>query len=61
MLSIFEKNKIEVVCGAAGEAKAAVIDYLNGKLDASANGCSHGDHDHQHQHNHEHHHGNHKH
>ncbi len=54
-IAIFEKNNIEVVCGAAGEAKAAVNDYLNGELNASNNACSHGDHDHHH--NHEHHHG----
>jgi len=53
-IAIFEKNNIEVVCGAAGEAKAAVNDYLNGALNASNNACSHGDHDH---HNHGHQHG----
>ena len=51
-IAIFEKNNIEVVCGAAGEAKAAVLDYLKGELDASDNACSHGDHEHQHQHDH---------
>ncbi len=55
-IAIFEKNNIKVVCGAAGEAKAAVTDYLKGELNASDNNCSHGDHDH---HSHEHHHGNH--
>jgi len=58
-IAIFEKNNIEVVSGAAGEAKAAVIDYLNGELNAFDNACSHGDDDHQH--NHDHHHGDHNH
>lgn len=49
-IAIFEKNNIEVVCGAAGDAKTAVRDYLNGELNASNNACSHGDHDH---HNHD--------
>src|SRR6056297_711278 len=53
-IAIFEKNNIEVICGAAGEAKAAVIDYLKGELNASNNACSHGDHDHQHNHDHQH-------
>lgn len=54
-IAIFEKNNIDVVCGAAGEAKKAVIDYLNGELNASNNACSHGEHGHHH--NQEHHHG----
>jgi len=45
-IAIFESNNIEVVCGAAGEAKTAVTDYLNGELNASNNACSHGDQDH---------------
>lgn len=49
-IAIFEKNNIDVVCGAAGEAEAAVIDYLNGNLDISANACSHDDNDHEHHH-----------
>jgi len=49
-IAIFEKNNIEVVCGAAGEARTAVLDYLKGNLDASANACSHGDQNHDHQH-----------
>ena len=56
-IAIFEKNNIEVVCGATGKAKVAVLDYLNGELDASENACSHGDHEHQH--NHDHHRGHH--
>jgi predicted Fe-Mo cluster-binding NifX family protein len=51
-IAIFEKNNIEVICGASGQAKSAVLDYLNGDLNISANGCSHGDHDHNHNHNH---------
>src|SRR6056297_3664341 len=47
-IAIFEKNNIEVVCGAAGEAKSAVNDYLEGNLDASENSCSHGDRNHEH-------------
>jgi len=58
-IAIFEKNNIEVVCGAAGEAKAAVLDYLKDNLDASDNACSHGKEDHDH--NHDHQHGTHKH
>jgi len=50
-IAIFEKNNIEVVCGASGEAKSAVLGYLNGNLDITANSCSHGDHeDHNHDH-----------
>ena len=49
-IAIFEKNNIEVVCGAAGEAKSAVSQYLNGNLDASENACSHGDGNHEHHH-----------
>ena len=49
-IAIFEKNNIEVVCGAAGKAKAAVSQYLNGNLDASENACSHGDQNHEHHH-----------
>ena len=58
-IAIFEKNNIEVVCGAAGEAKAAVLDYLKDNLDTSDNACSHGKEDHDH--NHDHQHGTHKH
>lgn len=50
-ISIFEKNNIDVVCGASGNAKNAVVDYLKGKLNASDNACSHGDADHHHSHN----------
>ena len=46
-ISIFEKNNIDVVCGASGNAKNAVVDYLKGKLNASDNACSHNDHDHR--------------
>jgi predicted Fe-Mo cluster-binding NifX family protein len=58
-IAIFEKNNIEVVCGASGEAKSAVLNYLNGDLNISANACSHGDQNHDHHHNHDH--GSHKH
>lgn len=51
-IAIFEKNNIEVVCGASGEARSAVINYLNGDLNISANACSHGEHDHAHDHDH---------
>ena len=40
-IAIFEKNNIEVVCGAAGNAREAVSDYLNDNLEASDNSCSH--------------------
>jgi len=51
-IAIFEHNDIEVVCGAAGNARDAVADYLNGRLDASDNACSHGEGDHHHEHEH---------
>ncbi len=49
-ISIFEHNNIKVVCGAAGNARTAVENYLVGELDASDNSCSHGDGDHDHNH-----------
>lgn len=40
-ITLFEENKIEVVCGASGEAAAAVKNYLTNQLDTSDNACSH--------------------
>ncbi|PTV95350.1 putative Fe-Mo cluster-binding NifX family protein [Halanaerobium saccharolyticum] len=51
-IAIFEHNNIEVVCGAAGNAREAVSNYLNDKLDASDNACSHGEGDGHHDHDH---------
>lgn len=50
-VDIFEKNGIEVICGATGITEQVVKDFLAGELEASANGCDHDDHhDHQCQH-----------
>lgn len=40
-IAIFEENNIEVICGAAGSAEAAVKSYLADNLDLAANACSH--------------------
>lgn len=40
-ITLFEKNKIEVICGAKGEALTAVKNYLNNKLKTTDNACSH--------------------
>ncbi len=45
-ITLFKNNDIKVVCGASGEAKNAVEDYLSNQLDTSENSCSHEDHSH---------------
>lgn len=40
-ITLFENNEIKVVCGASGNAEAAVKNYLNNQLDTSENACSH--------------------
>lgn len=40
-IKIFEKNNIEVVCGAVGDSKKVVQNYLNNQLSTSQNACSH--------------------
>lgn len=45
-ITLFENNEIQVVCGASGEAKTAVENYLGDQLDTSENACSHEDHSH---------------
>lgn len=47
-IAIFEENNIKVVCGAAGDAKDAVENYLAGELDISDNACSHDEEGHKH-------------
>jgi len=42
-ITLFENNEIQVVCGASGEAKPAVENYLRDQLDTSENACSHED------------------
>ncbi|MGM0498612.1 MAG: NifB/NifX family molybdenum-iron cluster-binding protein [Bacillota bacterium] len=49
-ITLFESNDIQVVCGASGDAKNAVKNYLSDQLDTSENACSHGDSDHDHHH-----------
>jgi predicted Fe-Mo cluster-binding NifX family protein len=51
-IAIFEHNDIEVVCGAAGNARDAVVDYLNDRLDVSNNACSHDEGERQHDYEH---------
>jgi predicted Fe-Mo cluster-binding NifX family protein len=54
-ITIFEQNNIEVICGASGDVKTVLDDFLSGQLKKDENRCSH---DGNHDHNHDHHHGN---
>lgn len=40
-ITLFEKDNIEVVCGAKGEALTAVKNYLADQLKTTDNACSH--------------------
>ena len=45
-VAIFEERNVEIVVGASGDAKAAVIAYLNGELKSTGSIC----HEHEHAH-----------
>ena len=45
-VAIFEERNVEIVVGASGDAKAAVIAYLNGELKSTVSIC----HEHEHAH-----------
>lgn len=47
-IAIFEHNNIEVVCGAAGNARDVVNNYLSDSLDIDENACSHSGDGHNH-------------
>jgi len=47
-IAIFAKNNIDVICGAKGNARKAVEEFLHGELAKSDNNCSHGEEGHHH-------------
>ncbi|MFW5987805.1 MAG: NifB/NifX family molybdenum-iron cluster-binding protein [bacterium] len=48
-ITIFEQNNIDVICGASGEVKNVINDFISGQLEKDENRCSHeGDHNHNH-------------
>lgn len=54
-IALFEKNDIEVICGAAGDVNSVINSYLAGSLNSQDNRCSHGNgHDHDHHDHHDH-------